>query len=318
MADVAVPTPVGVDDGVAEPGTLTGDRQGPWQRLVLLLFVGVPSLAVPAAVWVAWGWGVHWRDLVIAAVLYVVTGYGITAGFHRHFTHGSFRARRGLRIVLAIAGSMAIEGPVVRWVADHRMHHQFSDRAGDPHSPWRYGTSARAVAKGLGWAHVGWLFEPAQASQHRYAPDLLADRDVVRVSRLFPLWVAVSLLLPAACGGLLAMSWQGALTGFFWGGLVRVGVLHHVTWSVNSICHVFGKRQFASRDRSTNVWWLALPSLGESWHNLHHAEPTSARHGVLRGQLDPSARLIRIWEAVGWAWDVRWPDPARIVAKRVS
>ncbi|GAA2580891.1 fatty acid desaturase [Dactylosporangium fulvum] len=312
-----MPTSAGIGDGTAVSGTLTGDRQGPWQRLLLVLFIAVPSLAVPAAVWIAWGWGVHWRDMVIAAVFYVVTGYGITAGFHRLFTHGSFRARRGLRIALAIAGSMAIEGPVVRWVADHRMHHQFSDRDGDPHSPWRYGTSAWAVAKGLVWAHVGWLFEPVQAPQRRYAPDLLADRDVVRVSRAFPLWVAASLLLPAAFGGLLAMSWQGALTGFFWGGLVRIGVLHHVTWSVNSICHVFGKRQFVSRDRSTNVWWLALPSLGESWHNLHHAEPTSARHGVLRGQLDPSARLIRIWEAIGWASDVRWPDPVRIAARRL-
>lgn len=317
MVDGVANAPVGTPDRTPLSGTLTGDRQGPWQRLVLALFVGVPSLAVPAGAAVAWGWGLGWRDVAITAVLYVVTGYGITAGFHRHFTHGSFKARGPLRIALAVAGSMAIEGPVIRWVADHRKHHQFSDRDGDPHSPWRYGTSPWAVAKGLVYAHVGWLFDTEQAPQGRYAPDLLADRAVVRVSRLFPLWVAASLVLPAACGGVLSMSWQGALSGFFWGGLVRVGLLHHMTWSVNSICHVFGKQQFASRDRSTNVWWLAVPSLGESWHNLHHAEPSSARHGVLRGQLDPSARLIRIWEVLGWAWDVRWPDPARVAARRL-
>ncbi|WP_432839992.1 acyl-CoA desaturase [Dactylosporangium sp. CA-092794] len=317
MAEVAVPTAVDAGDGAAVEGTLSADRQGPWQRLVLAVFIAVPSLAVPAAVWVAWGRGIGWRDVAIAAVFYVVTGYGVTAGFHRYFTHGSFRAGRGLRVALAVAGSMALEGPVVRWVADHRMHHQFSDRDGDPHSPWRYGTSAWAIARGLVWSHVGWLFAPVQAPLRRYVPDLLADRDIVRVSRTFPLWVAVSLLLPAALGGLIGMSWQAALTAFFWGSLVRIGLLHHVTWSVNSICHVFGKQQFASRDRSTNVWWLALPSFGESWHNLHHAEPTSARHGVLRFQLDPSARLIRIWERLGWVWDVRWPDPARIAARRL-
>jgi stearoyl-CoA desaturase (delta-9 desaturase) len=299
------------------PDTVDPYRQGPWRRAVVALFVAVPTLAVAGAVAVAWGWGLGWRDVSIAAVLYLVTGYGITAGFHRHFTHGSFKAARPLRVALAVAGSMAIEGPVIRWVADHRKHHQFSDRDGDPHSPWRYGTSAWAVAKGLGYAHCGWLFDPAQAPPGRYAPDLIADRDVARVSRLFPLWVAVSLLLPAVGGGVLSLSWQGALSGFFWGGLVRVGLVHHVTWSVNSICHVFGKQQFASRDQSTNVWWLAVPSLGESWHNLHHAEPTSARHGVLRGQLDPSAWLIRRFEQLGWASDVRWPDPVRVAARRL-
>jgi len=299
-------------------GTLSSDRQSGWQRLVLALFVAIPTLAIPAAVWVAWGWGLGWRDVAIAAVFYVVTGFGITAGFHRHFTHGSFRARTGLRVALAVAGSMAIEGPVVRWVADHRKHHQFSDRDGDPHSPWRFGTSPWAVAKGLVWAHMGWLFDPVQAPQRRYAPDLLADRAVRAVSRTFPVWVAVSLLAPPLIGGLWSMSWRGALAAFFWGSLVRVGLLHHVTWSVNSICHVFGKQQFVSRDRSTNVWWLALPSFGESWHNLHHAEPTSARHGVLRFQLDPSARLIRLWERLGWASEVRWPDPVRLAAKRLK
>jgi stearoyl-CoA desaturase (Delta-9 desaturase) len=305
-------------DRPARPEPPAGRPPGAWQRALIALFVGAPTLAVLAAAVVAWGWGLGWREVAVAAVFYLITGYGITVGFHRHFTHGSFKAGRALRVALGIAGSMAVEGPVIRWVADHRKHHQFSDRDGDPHSPWRYGTSAWAVAKGLGYAHCGWLFAAPQAPADRYAPDLLADRTIARISRLFPMWVAVSLLLPALCGGLLSMSWSGALSGFFWAGLVRIGLIHHVTWSVNSICHVFGKQQFASRDQSTNVWWLAVPSLGESWHNLHHAEPTSARHGVLRGQLDPSARLIRAFEGLGWAWDVRWPDPDRIAARRLA
>ncbi|MFB9832869.1 acyl-CoA desaturase [Actinoallomurus acaciae] len=296
---------------------MSEDRQSRWQRLLLGLFILVPSLALAAAVPVAWGWGLGWRDVVIAVVLYVITGLGITVGYHRHFTHGSFKAARPLRIALAIAGSMAIEGPPVRWVADHRKHHRFSDREGDPHSPWKYGDSGLALAKGFWHAHVGWMFDVNQTPLPQYAPDLLADRDVARISRWFPLWVAVSLLAAPVIGGAATWSWQGALTAFLWGSLVRVALLHHVTWSVNSICHLFGKRQFASRDRSTNVWWLSLPSFGESWHNLHHAEPTSARHGVLRGQADPSAWIIRILERLGWAADVRWPDPTRIAARRI-
>jgi stearoyl-CoA desaturase (delta-9 desaturase) len=203
-------------------------------------------------------------------------------------------------------------------VADHRKHHKYSDQEGDPHSPWRYGESVPALMKGLYHAHMGWLFDVEQTSQKQYAPDLLNDRDVVRVSRAFPALVLVSLLLPAVVGGLWSWSWQGALTAFFWGSLVRVALLHHVTWSINSICHAMGERPFTSRDRSGNVWWLAILSMGESWHNLHHADPTSARHGVLRGQIDSSARLIWIFERLGWARDVRWPKADRLAAKRAA
>ncbi|WP_200827040.1 acyl-CoA desaturase [Thermomonospora echinospora] len=293
------------------------EESRPWERILIGVFITVPLLAVAAAVPVAWGWGLGWRDVVITAVLYLVTGFGITAGYHRHFTHGSFKAPRPVRYALGIAGSMALEGPITRWVADHRKHHRYSDRDGDPHSPWKYGRSPGGLVRGLLHAHMGWMFDKEQTPKRRYAPDLLADRDVALMTRLFPLWVAISLLLPAVVGGLWSWSWQGALSGFFWGGLVRIGLIHQVTWSVNSLCHVFGKRQFATRDRSTNVWWLALPSLGESWHNLHHALATSARHGVLRGQLDPSAALIRLLERLRLAYDVRWPDPARVAAKRL-
>jgi stearoyl-CoA desaturase (delta-9 desaturase) len=247
-----------------------------------------------------------------------VTGHGITVGFHRYLTHGSFKAKRPLRVGLAVAGSMAIEGPAIRWVADHRKHHKFSDKEGDPHSPWRYGDTVPALMKGLWYAHMGWLFDVEQTPQRQYAPDLLADRDIVRVSRSFVHLAATSLLLPAVLGGLLTWSWHGALTAFFWASLVRIGLLHHVTWSINSICHAMGDRPFESRDRAGNVWWLAVLSMGESWHNLHHADPTCARTGVLKGQVDSGARVIQAFEAAGWAYDVRWPKQERLDARRAA
>ena len=225
----------------------------------------------------------------------------------------SFRARRGLKIGLALAGQLALQGPVIDWVADHRRHHAFSDREGDPHSPWLYGTSARALARGFWHAHMGWIFERDMTNKQRFTPDLLADRDVARINASFAACTAVSLLLPALLGGLISGTWAGALTAFFWAGLVRIALLHHVTWSVNSICHMLGERPFAARDKSANFWPLALISLGESWHNLHHADPTCARHGVLRGQLDISARVIWIFERFGWAYKVRWPSAQRLV-----
>jgi stearoyl-CoA desaturase (delta-9 desaturase) len=213
---------------------------------------------------------------------------------------------------------MAIEGPPTRWVADHRRHHAYSDADGDPHSPWRYGSSVRGLTRGLWHAHVGWLFDVEQTDQKRFTPDLLADRDIATVSRLFPLIVTGSMVLPAVLGGLITWSWAGALTAFFWGSLVRVALLHHVTWSVNSICHTWGDRPFVTKDRSVNVWWLAAISMGESWHNLHHADPTCARHGVDKGQVDSSARLIAWFERLGWARDVRWPRPERLAARRAA
>lgn len=299
-------------------GTLGGEQKNWAEQFALALFIGIPFAALVAAVPVMWGWGLSWLDVVLAVVMYAITGHGITIGFHRYFTHGSFKAGRKVRIGLAIAGNMAVQGPLVRWVADHRKHHKYSDQDGDPHSPWRYGSGVRALTKGMWWAHMGWLFDVEQTPQDKYAPDLLKDADMVRVSRQFPLWVAVSLMLPTLAGGLITWSWQGALTAFFWAGLVRVGVLHHVTWSINSICHAVGNQPFRSRDKSGNVWWLAVPSMGESWHNLHHADQTAARHGVLRGQLDSSARIIRWMEKLGWVSDVRWPDRARIQSRRAA
>ena len=298
--------------------TLGGERQSRKEQVALAAFIIVPFAALVAAVPVAWGGWLGWSDVAIAVFMYFLTCGGVTVGYHRYFTHRSFKPNRGVKIALAVIGSMAVQGPLVRWVADHRKHHKFSDRDGDPHSPWKYGETIGALWKGLWHAHMGWLFDEEQTPQHKYAPDLMKDRDLVSISRTFWVWVLVSLLLPAALGGLLTWSWQGAATAFFWGSLVRVGVLHHVTWSINSICHTIGERPFLSRDKSANVWWLAIPSMGESWHNLHHADPTCARHGVLRGQLDASARIIWLLEKVGWVHDVRWPVRERIDAKLVA
>ncbi len=298
--------------------TLGGETQSRKEQVALALFILVPFAALVAAVPVAWGGWLGWTDVAIAVPMYFLTCGGVTVGFHRGFTHRSFKPNRATKIALAVLGSMAIQGPVVRWVADHRKHHKFSDQDGDPHSPWKYGDTVGALWKGLLHAHVGWLFDEEQTPQHKFAPDLMKDRDIVVISRLFWLWTLVSLLLPPLIGGLVTMSWQGALTAFFWGSLVRVSLLHHVTWSINSICHTVGERPFLSRDRSGNVWWLSVLSMGESWHNLHHAEPTSARHGVLRGQVDSSARVIWLLEKAGWVHDVRWPDAERVERKRAA
>jgi stearoyl-CoA desaturase (Delta-9 desaturase) len=294
---------------VAGPiGTVGFDRKPRRERIALYVVILGPFLAVLAALPVAVHWGLTWDVVALTVVSYVVSMLGITVGYHRLFTHRSFRARRGLKIALAVAGSFGVQGPLVRWAADHRRHHAFSDRNGDPHSPWRYGTSVWALVKGMAFAHVGWMFDGKPADQARYVPDLLADPDLVRISRLFGPIAGLGLILPAL-GVLAAGAPAGrALTALLWAGLVRVFLVHHVTWSVNSVCHVVGARPFASRDRSANVWPLALLSMGESWHNGHHAMPSSARHGVVRGQLDISAATIALFERLGWVTDGHWPQ----------
>ncbi len=266
-----------------------------YERVLVAVFVAVPLLALIVAVPLAWGWGLGWHDVVLAVSFYCISGLGVSMGLH-----------------------LAIEGPVIAWVADHRRHHKYSDKDGDPHSPWRFGNDWKALSKGLVFAHVGWLFDGDVTSAERFCPDWLADSDVSSVSRWFPGLVAVSLLAPALIGGLWSMSWHGAVTAFFWATLVRIAFLHHITWSINSICHTFGKKEFEVRDKSRNVSWLAILSFGESWHNLHHADPTCARHGVLKGQIDIAARTIWLVEKLGWAYDVRWPDEARLATKQAA
>ena len=289
-----------------------------FSRVLIGTFVVVPMLAILAAVPLAWGWGLGWHDIVLAVAFYYVTGLGISMGFHRYFTHGSYKATRPFKIVLAVAGTLAIEGDVLTWVADHRRHHKYSDKEGDPHSPWRFGDDWKALTKGLLFAHMGWLFDTERTSEQKFCPDWLADSDIVRISRSFAWLVAASLLAPALIGGLWSWSWQGAVTAFFWASLVRVAFLHHVTWSINSICHTFGKEEFEVRDKSRNVSWLAILSFGESWHNLHHSDPTCARHGVLKGQIDIAARLIWVAEKLGWVSAVRWPDETRLTGKQIG
>ena len=283
-------------------------------RLVTSLLVCGPLLGLAFLLPLGWAGALNIWDVVIGTALYVLTGFGIATGFHRLFTHRSFKTNRILKVMFAVAGSMALEGGVIGWVAVHRRHHMFGDQPGDPHSPYRYGSGAFAVLRGFVHAQVGWLFLNDPTDTRRFAPDLHRDTDLVIVDRLFPVLAVVSLAIPFGIGWWPYGTLGGALTVFLWAGLVRMALLHHVTWSINSACHLWGRRPFATRDRSTNVALLALASFGESWHNFHHAAPSSARHGVLRHQLDPSARLIRLLEQLGWANKVRWPTPAQVAA----
>ncbi len=288
------------------------------QLVVTWLLVAMPIGGLAAAATLLWGHGIGLTDVLLGLLFYVVTGLGVTVGFHRCFTHRSFKAKPALRTVLALAGSMSFEGDVISWVATHRRHHAFSDRPGDPHSPYRYGTGPVGQLRGLLFAHLGWIFGNDPTSWDRYAPDLKAEPAMTRLSRAFPLLCVASLGLPFLAGLAIGGTWYAAFTALIWAGLVRVGLLQHVTWSVNSLCHVLGNRPFTTRrhDRATNLWPLALISFGESWHNMHHSDPTSARHGVDRFQFDPSARTIRVLEQLGWATDVRWPDPGRLATRR--
>ncbi len=270
---------------------------------VVLPFVGL-VIAI-ALLWNSW---LGWTDLVLLAVGYLLTGFGITVGFHRLFTHRAFATYRWVRYTFAILGSMAVEGPVLAWVADHRKHHQFSDQEGDPHSPHLMeGEGVLAAFKNLFHAHVGWLFvAEGRADIKKYVPDLLADPGLRVINKLFGVWLAISLLVPALVGLALSGTWQGAVTGLLWGGAIRIFLLHHVTFSINSICHFWGKRNFRSSDESRNVWLLSLISFGESWHNNHHAFPTSAFHGMkkMEAAMDPGGWIITALEKLGLAWKV--------------
>jgi stearoyl-CoA desaturase (Delta-9 desaturase) len=289
-------------------------------RVANIVVMVLPLALVAFAATLAWGGALGWSDVVVFLISYALTGFGITVGFHRLFTHRSFKTSTPMRAIFAVLGSAAVEGPVIEWVANHRKHHQFSDMPGDPHSPHvDHGSGWRGALRGLYHAHVGWLFndEPL-ADEQRYAKDLLADPVVRFVDRTFVLWVLVGLLFPFALGFALTGTLAGALTGLLWGGAVRIFVLHHATFSINSLCHFFGRRRFATSDQSRNVIWLALPTFGEAWHNNHHAFPTSAQHGLRWWQLDPSAWLISAMEHAGLVWDVVRVSPERQLEKAVA
>ena len=273
-----------------------------------LLGVVLPFVGLVAAIGLLWNTWVSWTDLALLAVGYVLTGVGITVGYHRLFTHRAFQTKQWMRWTFAILGSMAVEGPVLVWVADHRKHHQFSDVEGDPHSPHTgSGNGFVAAVKNLFHAHMGWLFvAEGRAELTKYVPDMLGERGMKQISKLFWMWLVVSLVVPAAIGYAISGTWQGALTALLWGGAIRIFLLHHVTFSINSVCHFWGRRRFKTPDHSRNVWLMSLISFGESWHNNHHAFPSSAFHGMQRFEaaLDPGGWVITGLEKLGLAWKV--------------
>jgi stearoyl-CoA desaturase (Delta-9 desaturase) len=289
-------------------------------RIITGVVTVAPILGLGVAVWQSWNGLLHPRDVLIFVVLYVLTGLGVTVGFHRLLTHRAFKTTRGVRFVLAALGSVAIEGPVISWVADHRKHHAFADREGDPHSPHvDHGGGWAGALRGLAHAHVGWLFIHTQrGNKERYAPDLLADPVVRFVDRTFIWWALGGLGAAFALGWALGGTLSAGLAGLLWGGAVRMLVVHHVTYSINSLCHFFGSRPYATGDESRNLAWLAVPTFGEAWHNNHHAFPTSAFHGLRRREVDPSGAVIRLLERAGLAWDVVRPTAERRESKRTA
>jgi stearoyl-CoA desaturase (Delta-9 desaturase) len=303
-----------------EPEARDGSGGRPlYHRIASAIVMVAPLLVGAYVVWRGVTGTFQRMPIVLVGVFMIVVGHGVTVGFHRLFAHRSFEAKRPLRVALAFVGSLSFQGSLIGWVADHRRHHRVADRLGDPHSPiWSNDGESLTGLRGLWHAHAGWCFTNAFTSREQYAPDLLADPDLVAIDRLFVPMCVATLAIPFGLGYLIAGTAAGAVTAALWAGVVRVGITHNLTWSVNSVCHRFGKRSFATNDLSTNVGWLAALTMGESWHNNHHAFPRSARHGLDHGQLDTSAMLIRLMERLGWATKVNWPSPALVEARRAS
>jgi stearoyl-CoA desaturase (delta-9 desaturase) len=286
------------------------------QRVLVLLLILVPLGGLALAVATIWGWGFGWTELGLLVGMYWLTGLGVTVGYHRLFTHCSFQTGPVLTMVLGVLGSMAVEGPLLRWVALHRRHHQHSDRPGDPHSPHVHDGGLLAALRGFASAHAGWMMRDHEAGLARYVADLRKSKLIRMTSALFPLWAALGMAIPAVVGGLVTMSWSGALLGFLWGGLVRVLLVHHITWSVNSVCHLWGTRPFRTHDESRNNPIVGVLAFGEGWHNNHHAFPTSARHGLRWWELDLSYGVIWTLARLRLVRSVRLPHPERVLTKR--
>ena len=297
MSDVASKVAVGT----------VRERTSRVSQVVTLIAVGVPPLGLLSAMGLLWGVALSWLDVALFLVLYAGSALGNSVGFHRLFTHKSFETNAVLRFIFAALGSMAVQGSVLRWVAQHRRHHQHSDTVDDPHSPHNRGHGLLGVIRGFWHAHIGWAFKPDAAGLDRYVTDLKKLASVRIASALFPLWIALGLVVPAVLGGILTGTWGGAFFGLLWGGLVRVFLVHHVTWSVNSICHLWGSRPYPEHDHSRNNVLFGILAMGEGWHNNHHAFPTSARHGLRWWQLDFSYYVIRALGLVGLAWKIRLP-----------
>lgn len=287
-----------------------------YNRALTLVIIILPMVALVVGMIFLWNRGFDWLQLGLLIAMYMLTGLGITIGYHRLFTHKSFETNPVIKATLGILGSMAVEGPILGWCAHHRRHHQHSDRPDDPHSPHTHGEGLMNMMRGFWRAHIGWLFEQPANSTH-YIKDLMQDRTVRVISRLFPLWAILSLFLPAIIAGLITWSWMGAFLGFIWGGLVRIMVVHHITWSINSVCHIWGSRPYRSHDESRNNVLFGILGFGEGWHNNHHAFPTSARHGLRWWQIDTSWIIIWFMSKIGLAWNVRVPTKDRMDAKRI-
>jgi stearoyl-CoA desaturase (delta-9 desaturase) len=317
--DLITPAATWTAREAAGPATTHADHGMPLaQRVVMFLSVVGPLAGMAAAIVLLWGRGVGPLDMAAMVLMYCIAGFGTTIGFHRLLTHKAFETYRPIRYLLAVFGSIGGQGAVIRWVATHRRHHQESDREGDPHSPHQYGETPLDLLRGLFHAHVGWCFKADAKDCSRSVRDLTGDRGMMFVDRMYFAWVLLGMLIPAAIVGLVSHSWGGALSGFVWGGLARIGLMQHVTWSVNSVCHVWGSRPFRSGDHSANNAAVALLSLGEGWHNNHHAFPTSARHGLFWWQFDPSYLIIRAMEKARLAWNVRVPNEAAMATKRLA
>ena len=297
------------------PSAPVPDRAPLAARAVLLAGIVTPALGLLAALPIVWGWGFGWADLGLLLGMAALTGLGITVGFHRLFTHRTFETARPVQLALGVLGSMAAQGSLWKWVALHRLHHRHSDGEGDPHSPHPHGTGRAGLLRGFWRAHVGWVFDPDPPGLDRYAADVLRSHLLRTVGTLYPAWVAVGLLAPAALGGLLTWNWQGAVLGLIWGGLVRVLLVHHVTWSINSACHLWGRRPYPCGDQSRNNLLFGVLALGEGWHNNHHAFPTSARLGLRWWQVDAGYWVIRGLALCGLAWKVRQPGARDLVAR---
>ncbi len=289
-------------------------------RIITGVVTAVPALSLFFVGWELWAQWLGWNDIFVFLLMYVLTGLGVTVGFHRMLTHRSFQTSSAVRGALAILGSAAIEGPVISWVADHRKHHAYADIEGDPHSPHvGHGHGWSGALRGLLHAHMGWLFlHTHRGRKTRYARDLLEDPVITWVNNTFLVWAIGGLVMAFGLGWLFGGRLRDGFTGLLWGGAVRMLVLHHVTYSINSLCHFFGRQRFRTGDQSRNLAWLAPLSLGEAWHNNHHAFPTSAGHGLRRGELDPSALFIRALERLGLVWDVVWVSPEKQAIKLAS
>ena len=290
-------------------------------KIANLIGVPLPLVGLVAAIVLLWNRAVGPLELALLIGLYMLTALGVTLGYHRMFTHRAFESSRAFRAIVAVLGSMAVQGSVITWVADHRKHHTFTDQEGDPHSPHLSGPGFLGAVRGLWHAHVGWLFETVgTAERERFAADLLKDGVVRVVDKLFFLWVGLSLAIPFAVGWLLGGGVGAAISALLWGGFVRVFLLHHVTWSINSVCHFVGRKRFDVEDESRNVFWLAPLSMGEAWHHNHHAFPTSAFHGLSRFErlCDPTGLLIALFEKLGIVWNVVRVSPERQRAKALA